>query len=539
VGPLGLAVGHLAEDPGGKAKRLFGLDWEVENAAAISFHLYAQPGMMVAVDEIAAYDASTTCDWYRPTFTGLLGDEIAFSSAAKGSVRLGQVRDTTKRLADCFVENFQHYRNQMVEQIVGDILVNSCYGLRLGPEEYRLEVTSFSLPKWTEQNATALGGCGQLAKMVGFVFEADGEGRLVLRGLDWDSQSGEETYVPEQDLLGWQPMVSGVDLRNKVMIRSRDARQKDIAVSAADEDSIERYGERLFTLYEPTMRTAPLARQLARAILRDYSWIHPSGAGEAAGDVFLRPGEVVSVVESAAAFSRPDDLYRIEAISGLQTGQRYGDHTMVLELRGYRPRVPEAVSSLTAIPMDGAVGLSWADLEDARVSHYGGFMAGSLGGIYLLVSSAARSPVVISSLANGVEFWFKVAGFTYDGRRGDFAGPINCTPASGGQAVLAEEAYRPCSLSIWVHPLFERPELRWYPGSLGWQRGALFNIYRVEGSPTGTWRNVGTRQKGDVELVRWRDYSTLPTSTTIYYRVTYWSVSGFESFPSSWASLAV
>ncbi|NIM22899.1 MAG: hypothetical protein GTO55_01205, partial [Armatimonadetes bacterium] len=268
TGPFALSRTHLAEDPGGKAKRLFGLDWEVNSVEAVSFYLYAQPTMTVAVEEIAVYDASTTSDWYRPTFTGLLGDEIAFSSAARGIVRLGQVRDTTKRLADCFVENFRHYRNQTVEQILEDVLVNSYYRLELAPEEYRLEVTSFALPKWTEQNASALDGCGQLARMVGFVFEADAEGKYLFRNLDWQSQSGEETYIPEQDLLGWQPTVSGVNLRNKVMIRSRDARQRDIAVSISDEDSIARYGERLFTLYEPTMKTAPLARQLARAVLR-------------------------------------------------------------------------------------------------------------------------------------------------------------------------------------------------------------------------------------------------------------------------------
>jgi len=375
--------------------------------------------------------------------------------------------------------------------------------------------------------------------MVGFVFEADAEGKYVFRDLDWDSQSGEEAYLPEQDLLGWQPTVSGLNLRNKVTIRSRDAYQKDIAVTVSDEDSISRYGERLFTLYEPTMRTAPLARQLARAILRDYSWVHPSGAGEVARDVFLRPGDIVSVVESAAAFSSPEQLYRIEAISALQTGQRFGDHTMVLELRGYRPGVPEAVSSLVATPLESGVRLSWVNLEDARVRYYGAYQAESLAAAYSLVASVAQSPATISSLTNEQEYWFKVAAFTHDGRRGDFAGPINCTPSSGGTANLAEEAYRPRSLTAWIGGFFNRPELRWYPGSLGSEKGAAFNIYRVQNSPTGTWLNVGTRQKGEEETVFWRDYTTLPTSATLYYRVTYWNKSGFESFPSSWASVIV
>jgi len=537
LGPYALASAHLGDDPSGRVRRLFGTDWEVSSVSAISFHLYVPAGGKAALDEIAAYDASTTSEWYRTTFTGLLGDEIAYSSAARGGVRLGQVRDTTKRLADCFVESFRHYKNQTVEQIIGDILVNSFYGLELAAEEFALDTTSFSLPKWTEQNATALDACGQLAQMVGYVFEADAEGKYVLRELDWEAQSGEESYLPEQDLIGWEPTVSGLDLRNKVTIRSRDGHQKDIAVTMSDEDSIAQYGERLFTLYEPTMRTAPLARQLARAILRDYSWVHTSGAGEAAADVFLRPGDIVTVVESAAVYSRADQLYRIEAISAQQTGQRFGDYTMAMELTGYRPRVPEAVASLTATPREGGVELSWVDLEDSQTTYYGAYQAEASSGPFALVSSTAHSPTIIASLDSGQEYWFEVAAFTYDGRRGDLAGPICCTPTSSGTPVTEDDLYRPQSLTAWLGNYHDRPELRWYPGTLGGEQGALFNIYRAEDGPTGAWRNVGTRQKGSGASLFWRDNDLLLPEGTIYYRVTYWRKTGFESSPSSYASV--
>jgi hypothetical protein len=373
--------------------------------------------------------------------------------------------------------------------------------------------------------------------MVGFVFEADAEGVYRFHDLEWDTQTGDETYLPEQDLLGWQPTVSGLSLRNKVTIRSRDAQQRDIAVTINDDESIERYGARLFTLYEPTMRTAPLARQLARAILRDYSWVQTAGAGEVAGDVFLRPGAVVSVVESAAVFSRADQLYRIEGISATQTGQRFGDHTMAIELAGYRPRVPEAVTSLAATPIEEGTRLSWVDLDDARVTHYAAYQADSYGGDYALVGSTAHSPVTIGDLNSGQEYWFKVAGFTSDARRGDYAGPIPCIPTSGGPPTNVDDAYQPQSLTVARGIFFRRPELRWYPGSLGGEKGSLFNIYRTTNAPTGSWLNIGTQEKGDHTPMLWRDSTTIPTSVTLYYRVTYWNRSGFESKPSSWAAL--
>jgi hypothetical protein len=135
------------------------------------------------------------------------------------------------------------------------------------------------------------------------------------------------------------------------------------------------------------------------------------------------------------------------------------------------------------------------------------------------------------------KYWFEVAAFTYDGRRGDLAGRICCTPTSSGTPVTEDDLYQPQSLTAWLGNYHDRPELRWYPGTLGGEQGALFNIYRAEDGPTGAWRNVGTRQKGSGASLFWRDNDLMLPEGTIYYRVKYWRKTGFESSPSSYASV--
>ncbi len=70
------------------------------------------------LDEVAIYDSSTTSDWLKTTFTGVLGDEITEEATDRGVIRLGQVRDVTKRLADLFIEVFDHYEDLPLEELV-------------------------------------------------------------------------------------------------------------------------------------------------------------------------------------------------------------------------------------------------------------------------------------------------------------------------------------------------------------------------------------------------------------------------------------
>jgi len=531
-----LPVDHLRDDPAGRRQYLYGLDVRQRDVSQVVFRFAPKSGeAWIHMDEVALYDASTTADWLKTTFTGILGDDITQHATDRGAIHLGQIRDMTKRLADLFIEVFDHYSEVPIDEIVEDLLTSARYEAALNADDYSLDATAFIMPKWTEQNASLLDAAAQLAKMVGWVFEADDDGIYALHDLEWTTQTGEETYLAGRDLLGWAPSVSGINLRNRIAVKSRDARSRDISVTVEDPESIARYGPRLFTIFEPTMRSAPLARQLANAIRRDYSWVQPTGAGVAAGDVFMRPGRVVTVVHSGCTHSGPDQLYRVEAVIHRQTGHLHGQHTMTLELRGYRHRVPSAPDSLVAQPMDTAVELDWAlQPEDSSIVGYRAFQAESITASYSQVASTAAPPVVVTSLTNAQTYWFKVAAWTAGDVLGEFAGPVPCAPQSGGSPTQAEAAWQPQSLTATAIRIWglDRPALTWRP-RLPAPPATCYNIYRSQVS-TGPYSLIATRTQPGSAAVTWIDYSTERLAGALYYEVTFYDPgSDFESWPSS------
>jgi hypothetical protein len=537
-----LATDHLRDDPAGRRQYAYGLDLDQQDVAQVVFRFYPQSEQAwIGVDEVAIYDASTTVDWLKTTFTGLLGDEITQYATDRAVVHLGQVRDMSKRLADLFVEVFDNYQELTIEAIVEDLLANPRYEAEASAADYALDTTGFVIPKWTEQNASVLDACAQLAKMIGWAFEADDEGVYRLHDLEWEVQSGEETYLAGRDLMGWAPAVSGINLRNRIVVKSRDARNADIRVMVEDGESIARYGPRMFTIFEPTLRTAPLARRLANAVRRDYSWVQPMGSGVVAGDVLMRPGRVVSVVQSECTHSGPEQLYRVEGVVHQQTGHRHGQHTMTLDLRGYRHRAPSAPDSLVAQPLDQGVSLNWAAQPDEpTVVGYRVFEAMTVSGSYAEVASTAAPPVVVSSLTNEQTYWFKVAGYTSGDVLGEYAGPVPCAPQSGGLPVDAAGAWQPQSLSVNVVQVWgvKRPRLTWQPRLPG-PLGTCYNVYRSQVS-TGPFAGVGTRTQPGSAAVVWLDYGAVGLTGDVYYEVTFYDpASDFESWPSSMAHVVI
>jgi len=537
-----LQMDHLRDDPAGRRQYVYGLDLDQREVSQVTFRFYPRsPQAWMCCDEVAIYDSSSTVDWVKTTFTGLLGDEITEQATDRGVVQLGQVRDMSKHLADLYVEMFDHYESLPIEAIVEDLLTSEKYEADLEASDYSLDATGFVMPKWTEQNASVLDVCAQLAKMIGWEFGADDEGVLTLRDLEWETQTGEETYLAGRELLGWSPSVSGINLRNRIVVKSRDARNYDISVVVEDADSIARYGPRLFTLFEPTIRTAPLARRLANSIRRDYSWVQPSGAGVVAGDVLMRPGRVVTVVHSGCTHSGPEQLYRVEAVTHRQTGHRHGQHTMTLELSGYRHRVPSAPDSLVAQPMNQAVSLNWAaQPEEPSITGYRVFQASTMSDSYAEVGSGPAPPVTVSSLTNAQTYWFKVAGYTAGDVLGEMAGPVPCAPQSGGSPTDAKAAWQPQSLSVSLAQVWGayRPRLTWYPRLPG-RLGTCYSIYRSQVS-TGPFSVIGMHTQPGTLAVVWLDNGVGQRHGDLYYEVTFYDpMSDFESWPSSIASVVM
>jgi hypothetical protein len=469
---------------------------------------------------------------------GILGDDIGQS--ADGVIELLQVRDNTKKLDDRFVSTYLTYANAAPEQIMADLLTNSFYGLRLNSADFDFEATNFTLPHWTSQNQSIYKSCLELASMLGWVFEADESGIFRFCEPDPTRYVGEEIYLPELNLRDWRKNTTGKSLRNYVTVRFRDTRQILVTVEAKDANSIQRFGERRFVLEEPTIKDAVLARQLAGSILRDYGYVVNHGTGEIDGDPYLRPGQVITVVESATTASRSDQLYRITALENEfdMTPDQGLDWRIGLTLQGYRYRAPSLVQTFRAFPGSGSVRLEWGAAPEAYVAAYNAYISTAVASVGSLFADVNSLSAIAYGLTNGTQYWFRVAGHTAEGVEGDLAGPVGVTPQSGATGETdASSTWAITSLSAArVFATIRIVKLTWPRPTQGMPAGWCYNIFR---SKTNTLSpailaTVPPRTSPEVWFDQSNEIRWAPG--VWWYRVAVFNPrDGFQGRPSPWA----
>jgi len=520
---------HLADSEAGQAECLALVDLEIP-ARWVRLTLTPASGAWLQADEVAVYDRAQPQDLLALTFTGYLGDAISQDGDWAGEIRLEQVRDTTKRLADRFIEVYAKYREQPVEAIVADLLTNSRYGLGLSPEAFALEASDFIMPRWTSQNQSILASCVELAGVLGWTFGADAAGVYRFAPLDYSRRSPQRVFAAGWDLLAWRKTASGLQLRNEVLVRSRGSGDREIKVTARDEASIARYGVRTFVMHEDAVKTGRLARQLALSILRDYGRVQQAGAAAVRGDVRLAPGQVVAVHEPAATGSSATGLFRLVQVESEQTGDGCGEMTMHLGLAGYRPAAPGMPQHLLATPGDRQAALNWDDNPEPWCTGYRLYQAEAPEGPFALIAEPALSLHLVTGLDNGTTYWFSVSAVDGEGAESDACGPVACTPnAAGGETGDAADQWRIAGLQAAKATLggTETARLTWDRPAQGMGKEGLYHIYRSR-AEAGPWALVATvTSAGPTET--WYDRALGNPSGAYWWRVRYFNGrTGFE-----------
>ena len=537
--PVGeMPLDHLANDLAGRAHCLSLLDLAA-SGRWVRLEFTCQPNSWLQVDEVAVYHGVFGEDLLQTTFTGYLGDAMSQDGGWGGQVRLEQIRDTTKRLADLFIETYSQYRDQTVEAIVRDLLTNPTYGACCAEADFELAASEFVMPRWTSQNQSLLASCQELARVLGWVFGADVEGKYRLAPLSYEERTAEHVFRGDRDLMAWRKTASGLKMRNVVVVRSRDSASREITAKVQDATSVASYGPRLFALNEPTVKTGPLARQLALAVLRDYGLVQGTGTAVARANVLLVPGQVVAVHEPEGTASRSDQLYRLVALEAEQTGDYCGEHTMTLSLASYRPSAPGMPQGLVATPGDQSVSLDWGDNPEPQLAGYRVYQADAMAGPYQLIEEPQESEYLVTGLTNDQTYWFRVSALDRDGVEGDACGVVAVTPsAPGGPPVTPEQFWQiqglvATKVQAWGTYLCR---LEWDRPLQGTEVGALYNVYRAKGIEP--WKLVASVTPSGQAHEVWYDRGLRLPAGTYWWRVTYYhAATGFEGDPATPVSL--
>jgi len=527
---------YLMDDPGGRAVLLpVALDLGGREARYVRLTLTrGQAGDFVLVSEVMAYAAPASEEARRVTFTGMLGDDITQGAEWGSVIQCAQVRDVSKRLDDRFIEVYATYEQQTIEGIIADLLTAARYGLQLGASEYALDATGFVMPTWTTQNRSVFRACQDLARIVGWEFVADEQGVYRLRDLPREDATGEQVLRAGLELIDWVKGHSDLDLRNKVIVRNRSGTDSGVSASAADEVSIARYGERLFVIAEPSIRTATMARALARAVLHDYSQVQRTGAGEAPGTPLLSAGHILAVHEPLATAATSAQLYRVDRIESAQTGAGHGDYRATLRLRGFRPRLPEAPTGFSATEGDNLVALSWAARPEAYVVRYRVTRALTATGAETVLNEPAGTSYTDTTAVNGTTYWYRVAAVVLDGGIGDAAGPLRARPQAAGGGTNDEGTVEtPTGLTVALVNWFgiQVPKLAWqHPANSG--RQVMTYVVERGGAAGGPFAEVGAVTFPPSRALFYVDrrVPVRTPGTSYYYRVLLFDArSGFRS----------
>ena len=333
-----------------------------------------------------------------------------------------------------------------------------------------------------------------------------------------------------------------MNLRNKIKINARDIYQKDFSVIVQDRASINRYGERLFILTEPSIKNPELANALATSILKDYGNVPVNATGKILGDIFLNLGTVISVVESWWTAGQNSRMYKIEEINHTISGDEFGDHTIDLGLTGYQRKRPFSPTSLSALALDQSVSLDWEEVLEGGIAGYN-IYCNTILPANTLVGTTTTPPKVISGLTNAQTYFFAVAAYTTEGIIGDKSNPVEIEPSSGGPTHFSDITWQPQSLTISKVTLFtgySKPQLKWMISQLP-EYGANFVVYRADVSSSGPYQRIGTRAGRFAvnSVYSWYDQSSLGTGYH-FYRISYINAGETaESFPSSFVCTTI
>ena len=281
-------------------------------------------------------------------------------------------------------------------------------------------ISNFDIPKWQGQNGTILDYCNELAKLMGFVYDADGDGVRQF----WEPEHGRTTasnYLNYFDTrqIGPEPIQrtkSDRDIVNVLKIVGYESGNKEVQHKFRQEDSISRYG---FTRYarwtEPLVQNEKVAKQLAKSIFRDYAYARDIVQARVVGDFDLdRPKRICTFKEQIRAYIDKTEKWAIESFDMEMVSAGRGYYRTNIQARKYMSNQPAVVSTVAGTGGNTNITVSWAANTEADISGYYVYYATAADGTFIAEALETGTSHVIPGLVNGTAYWFYVVARNQD-----------------------------------------------------------------------------------------------------------------------------
>jgi len=392
----------------------------------------------IYIDEFEVYGGSDTIAQLKPVITGYLGEEITNTI---GSGRIG-VRhfDVRKKESDNrFVELTQKYTDERPEEIIYDLLTNGSYWRSGTPGEYDGELTEgeigwassdnlsgFEIPEWQGQQGTIVDYIDQLAKLIGWVYDCDGDGTRQF----WEPERNRAIVHPHLNLFGSERwgrrgtitrVKTGQNIRNYVKIVGNESadRNKPISYVAYHSASMDKYGLRYGRITEPLVRNVEIARQLGQSIVRDFAYAKDGLSCAMKGGFDIeRPARICSYHEPIRAHLTKSELWVIDSLQSEMVTDGHGDFRSYLQTHKYMSGPPSPVATIAGVGDADEIAVSWdANSESDIQGYYVYWASGDDPTAWDFTKRAMVSDTddTITGLTDDDPYWFYVTAVNFDG----------------------------------------------------------------------------------------------------------------------------
>lgn len=410
----------------------------------------------IYVDEINVWSAPATgyaTKYFLPklTFSGYLGDDIQWDNGT-GLVALNFLDERKKEADNRLVELTEEYTNQYPEAIIYDLLTNTKYwtgapghyDAPLGADEIGWEksdiLSRFVVTKWQGQQGTILDYISELAGLIGWVYDCDGDGKRQF----YEPEHFRTIAHPFMNFFGdmWgsrgamQRNKTGNNIRNHIRIVGVQGDSNvQVPYDFKHPASIARYGTRYGRITEPLVKNPDMAAELGRAILRDYAYARDGYTVAVKGNFDIeRPAKIQTFNEPIRAFVDKDDLWVLDSVDTELLSAGKGKYTSFLQVHDYISSPPKPVRNVACAGASGSVTVSWTAADEGNIAWYRVYYASGDdpdAWSFTAASDTSSTSKQITGLTNGTAYWFYVTAISTDGTEGWNSAIVRCIAGAG------------------------------------------------------------------------------------------------------------
>jgi hypothetical protein len=301
-------------------------------------------------------------------------------------------------------------------------------------------LSGFEIPKWQGQNATILDYCKELAALIGWVYDADGDGVRQFYEPEFNRLTASEylNYWGYRQCGGPTRHKTGIEIRNIITVVGAEKGGKEISRPYRHEGSIAKYGPRTGKVTQPLIKNGTLCDQLGKALLRDFAYCRDALTAKVWGSFDIeRPKSIVAFHEPVRAFLDKDSLWSIESVSQEMCVAGEGSFRSEIECRQFVSTCPGSPANIACTGAANSIIVAWDANAECDIDGYYVYYSETADGVFARSGKTSGAGAEITGLADDTPYWICVTAANVAGTESEKSALVKCLAGVGNSGTEA------------------------------------------------------------------------------------------------------